>query len=61
VGASDNIVTPDYGSTYASLIPGARFRLIERAGHHPELEQPAAVAAAVAEFLSETMEKERPA
>jgi pimeloyl-ACP methyl ester carboxylesterase len=58
-GASDRIVTPDYGRAYASLIPGARFRLIERAGHHPELEQPAAFAAAVAEFLSETMQKER--
>jgi len=60
-GESDRIVTPDYGRTYAGLIPGARFRLIERAGHHPELEQPAAFAAAVAEFLSESTEKERPA
>ena len=39
-GASDRIVTPEYGRAYAGLIPGARFALIERAGHHPELEQP---------------------
>ena len=27
-GESDRIVTPDYGSAYAGLIPGARFELI---------------------------------
>jgi pimeloyl-ACP methyl ester carboxylesterase len=53
-GESDRIVTPDYGSTYAGLIPGARFRQIAAAGHHPELEQPAAFAAAVAEFLGDS-------
>jgi pimeloyl-ACP methyl ester carboxylesterase len=39
-GASDGIVKPGYGRAYAALIPGARFQLIEGAGHHPELEQP---------------------
>ena len=29
-GASDRIVTPDYGRAYAGLIPGARFEPIER-------------------------------
>jgi pimeloyl-ACP methyl ester carboxylesterase len=51
-GASDRIVTPDYGRTYSGLIPGARFEVIEGAGHHPELEQPAAFVAAVADFLT---------
>lgn len=50
-GASDRIVTPEYGRAYAGLIPGARFALIEAAGHHPELEQPAAFVEAVARFV----------
>ena len=41
-GAEDGIVTPSYGRAYRALIPGARFALIEQAGHHPELEQPEA-------------------
>jgi pimeloyl-ACP methyl ester carboxylesterase len=52
-GASDGIVTPAYGRAYAALIPGARFQVIEGAGHHPELEQPAAFATAVASFLAD--------
>ncbi len=39
-GASDRIATPEYGRAYAAAIPGARFELIERAGHFPHLEQP---------------------
>jgi pimeloyl-ACP methyl ester carboxylesterase len=50
-GASDRIVTPDYGRAYANLIPGAEFAMIEHAGHHPELEQPDAFVAAVTSFL----------
>ena len=50
-GAGDGIVTPAYGRAYAALIPGARFELVAEAGHHPELEQPAAFAEAVARFL----------
>lgn len=50
-GVSDRIVTPEYGRAYAGLIPGARFELIEAAGHHPEQEQPDTFAAQVAAFL----------
>lgn len=50
-GASDRIVTPDYGRRYAALIPDARFAMIDAAGHHPELEQPAAFVDQVARFL----------
>jgi pimeloyl-ACP methyl ester carboxylesterase len=50
-GAADRVVTPDYGRAYAGLIPGARFELIEGAGHHPEIEQPEAFAARIAAFL----------
>ncbi|MDR3531230.1 MAG: alpha/beta hydrolase [Rhodopila sp.] len=51
-GESDRIVTPDYGRHYASLIPDAVFETIPQAGHHPELEQPAAFIASVERFLS---------
>lgn len=50
-GAADRVVTPDYGRAYAGLIPGARFELIEAAGHRPEIEQPERFAERVAAFL----------
>jgi pimeloyl-ACP methyl ester carboxylesterase len=52
-GASDQVVSPDYGRAYSRLIPGARFEVIEEAGHHPELEQPERFAERVAAFLRE--------
>jgi pimeloyl-ACP methyl ester carboxylesterase len=51
-GDSDGIVSPDYGRSYSHLIPGAQFQLIERAGHHPEAEQPERFAEQVAAFLA---------
>ena len=53
-GASDRIVTADYGRAYAALIPGARFAAIEKAGHHPELEQPRSFADQVARFMGQS-------
>jgi pimeloyl-ACP methyl ester carboxylesterase len=50
-GASDGIVLPSYGRAYSALIPGARFELIEEAGHYPEIERPEAFVARVAAFL----------
>ena len=50
-GESDRVVTPEYGRAYAGRIPGARFELIEAAGHHPEQEQPERFAERVAAFL----------
>jgi pimeloyl-ACP methyl ester carboxylesterase len=52
-GASDRVVTPEYGRAYSRLIPGSRFELIEGAGHHPEIEQPEAFAERVSRFLEE--------
>ena len=52
-GGSDRVVTPDYGRAYARLIPGSRFELIERAGHHPEIEQPEVFVERVSRFLEE--------
>ena len=50
-GASDAIVAPEYGRAYAACIPGAAFELIADAGHHPEIEQPAALAERVIAFI----------
>ena len=50
-GASDRIVTPEYGKSYAQRIPGATLRIIDAAGHHPELEQPEAFVDHVAAIL----------
>ena len=50
-GAGDRVVTPEYGRAYAALIPGARFEVIEAAGHHPELEQPERFVERLAAFL----------
>jgi pimeloyl-ACP methyl ester carboxylesterase len=55
-GEADRIVTPDYGRAYAAAIPGASFALITGAGHFPQLEQPAAFAAAVASFVDASAE-----
>jgi pimeloyl-ACP methyl ester carboxylesterase len=52
-GESDRIVTPDYGRAYSRLIPDSRFDLIERAGHHPEIEQPEVFVERVARFIEE--------
>jgi pimeloyl-ACP methyl ester carboxylesterase len=52
-GASDGVVTPDYGRAYGRLIPNSRFALIEAAGHHPEIEQPEAFVERVSAFLEE--------
>jgi pimeloyl-ACP methyl ester carboxylesterase len=51
-GASDGIVKPAYGRAYSALISGSRFELIERAGHHPEIEQAAAFVDTVVKFLT---------
>jgi len=52
-GASDRIVSPEYGRAYSRLIPHAQFEVIEAAGHHPELEQPEAFVRLVTDFLLE--------
>ncbi len=50
-GESDRVVSPSYGRAYASMIPGARFELIPRAGHQPGIEQPKAFTDHIASFL----------
>ena len=51
-GESDGIVTVDYGEKYCKLIDGATMTVIEKAGHSPQMEQPAAFVEAVFKFAS---------
>jgi pimeloyl-ACP methyl ester carboxylesterase len=50
-GASDGIVSADYLTRYQELFPNARIRTIAQAGHAAQIEQPAATADAILEFL----------
>lgn len=50
-GADDRIVAPSVAAMLAENIPGARLEKIERAGHLPHVEQPAATLAAIAKFI----------
>lgn len=47
-GERDGIVSPEYGRAYSAAIPDASFRLLEDAGHRPQIERPEAVAELVA-------------
>ena len=49
-GKDDCILSEDYGRAYCAAIPGARFELIEKAGHFPHLEQPKRFAERVLAF-----------
>ena len=53
-GASDRIVSPDYGRAYSAQIPSAQFAALPEAGHHPELEQPRIFVEHVARFLGQS-------
>jgi pimeloyl-ACP methyl ester carboxylesterase len=49
-GAQDRMLSEAYGRAYAALIPGARFQVIDGAGHFPDHEQPRAFAEKVLAF-----------
>jgi pimeloyl-ACP methyl ester carboxylesterase len=51
-GASDGVVSPEYGRAYAAAIPGARFALLRDTGHLPQIEDPEALLALVREFAA---------
>jgi len=53
-GASDRILSEPYGRAYCAAITGARFELIEHAGHFPHLEQPEIFANRIFAFVEET-------
>jgi pimeloyl-ACP methyl ester carboxylesterase len=50
-GEADGIAAPVYAEEFAQRIPGARFELIDQAGHMPQLEQEGRVVAVVSKFL----------
>jgi len=50
-GAQDPLSTPERNRAMAGTIPGARLVLVEDAWHFPMLEQPAAVTAALRQWL----------
>jgi len=51
-GTHDRILTEAYGRAYCAAIPGARFELIDKAGHFPHIEQPQVFADRVLAFAS---------
>jgi len=51
-GESDGVFTPGYGRAYAAQLGNAHFELVARAGHLPQLEQPASTFAAIDAFLA---------
>jgi pimeloyl-ACP methyl ester carboxylesterase len=51
-GEEDQVTPPDQGRELAAAIPGARFLLVERAGHLASLERPDAVNEALLDFLA---------
>lgn len=50
-GEADRIADPQYGKAYAAAIPGARFELLARTGHVPQMETPDVLLAALKEFV----------
>jgi pimeloyl-ACP methyl ester carboxylesterase len=51
-GAEDALFAPEVGRELASAIPGARFLLVEEAGHLCSLERPEVVNEALLDFLA---------
>jgi pimeloyl-ACP methyl ester carboxylesterase len=51
-GRDDFVFPPECQRELAAGIPGARLRIVERAGHNPYSEQPAEVMQAVSDFIS---------
>ena len=52
LGAADALITSTYGEAWKGHIPQADMVVIPDAGHLVNLDQPDALAAAVAEFLT---------
>jgi pimeloyl-ACP methyl ester carboxylesterase len=49
-GESDRVVDPEYGRAFAAAIPGAKFRLLPKTGHVPQIETPAQLLTTILEF-----------
>ncbi len=51
-GEADRMIPVEHGRAYAATIPGGTFTLIPRSGHLPQLEAPAELRSAIAEFTA---------
>lgn len=51
-GEADRIVDAAYGRAYAAAIPGARFQLLPRTGHVPQMETPDVLLEALRAFVA---------
>ncbi len=51
-GEADRIVDADYGRAFAAAIPGARFELLPRTGHVPQMETPQLLVEALRAFVA---------
>lgn len=51
-GEADRVVDPDYGRAFAAAIPGARFELLPKTGHVPQMETPDVLLEALRDFLA---------
>jgi len=51
-GENDGVTSAAYGKAYSEHLPGATFVTVPKAGHYPQIEQPAAVAKLVNAFLA---------
>ena len=54
VGSEDATTSPDLMRETIELIPGSKFRIIKKSGHLTAVENPIAVAEALADFMAET-------
>lgn len=50
-GEADRIADAEYGRTFAAAIPGARFELLPRTGHLPQMETPEVLLKALIAFV----------
>lgn len=53
-GRDDFLFPPECEAILADRLPNARLEIIERAGHNPQQEQPAAVIDCIRDFIAET-------
>ncbi|WEO94473.1 alpha/beta hydrolase [Streptomyces sp. FXJ1.172] len=51
-GESDRVVDTAYGRAYAAAVPGARFELLRRTGHMPQIETPEQLLPVVWDFAA---------
>jgi len=51
-GRHDRMLSEAYGRAYCAMVPGARFEVMENAGHFPHQEQPKLFAERVMAFAS---------